>query len=90
MPGTLSMRNPGTPHPNDVEQDARTRGQEGGATTPASTDGIAQRRGDGDIEQEKKDHGETPKGDGGAGGGQPQVPNLRPTDEQLQRIAGGG
>nr|HEX4319210.1 TonB family protein [Kofleriaceae bacterium] len=90
VPGTLSMRNPGMPHPNDVDQDARTRGDQNGATTPASTDGVAQRKGDGEIEQEKTNHGETPKGDGGAGGGQPQVPNLRPTDEQLQRIVGGG
>ena len=88
--GLLSMRNPGAPRPAEVAQDQKTRGNQGGAVGTATSDGFAPRRGDGSIEQEHKDRGELPKGEGGAGGGAPQVPNLNPTKEQLERALGGG
>ncbi len=84
------MRNPGAPHPAEVAQDAKTRGDQGATPGVATNDGIAQRRGDGSIDQEKHDPGQQPAGQGGAGGGAPTVPNLRPTKEQLQRALGGG
>src|SRR5207249_9699656 len=39
--------------------------------------------------QERHNKGEIPKGEGGAGGGQPTAPP-KLTDEQLERVVGGG
>ncbi len=89
-PGLLAMRTPGAPHPAAVAQDAKTRGDQGANPGVATTDGLAHRRGDGSTEQEKHDPGEQPAGQGGAGGGAPQVPTLTPTKEQLERALGGG
>jgi TonB family protein len=40
--------------------------------------------------QNKREQSELPKGQGGAGGGAPRVPNLAPKAETLERVAGGG
>jgi TonB family protein len=53
-------------------------------------DGYTARRGDGAVEQEHRDRSDVPRGQEGAGGGTPQVPNLKPSKEQLERIVGGG
>lgn len=90
VPGTLSMRNPGAQARAEVEQDQKTRGSLGGATGPLALDGYSPRRGDGAIEQQQHDRSEQPRGQNGAGGGQPQVPNLKPTQELLERALGGG
>jgi TonB family protein len=90
VPGTLSMRTPGMPSPAEVEQAQKTRGSVGGATGPSALDGYLARRGDGAIEQPHRDRSETPKGQGGAGGGAPDVPNLKPSQEVLERALGGG
>jgi TonB family protein len=89
-PGMLSMRNPGLPHPSETPQDAKTRGDQGATPSVATADGIAHRRGDGDIEQDKHERGELSPGQNGAGGGAPPVPNLQPSREQLERALGGG
>jgi TonB family protein len=49
-----------------------------------------QKRGNGAIEQERHEREEQPRGQDGGGGGSPQVPNLKPTKEQLERALGGG
>ncbi len=90
VPGTLSMRSPGMPSPAEVEQDAKTVGDLKGTTGPASLDGYLAHKGDGAIEQQRHDRSETPKGQGGAGGGSPEVPNLKPSQEVLERALGGG
>jgi TonB family protein len=90
VPGTLSMRNPGAQSPADAQQDARTRGAIGGASGPLALDGFTPRKGDGAIEQQHKDRSETPRGQNGAGGGAPDVPNLKPSQEVLERALGGG
>lgn len=90
VPGTLSMRKPGSPSPNKAPQVATIRGDQQGARGPVVSDGFIPRRGDGAVEQQRRDPGELTPGQGGAGGGSPQVPNLRPTKEQLERIVGGG
>lgn len=90
VPGSLSMRAPGATAPAEVEQDQKTVGQVNGATGPLAFDGYIPRRGDGAIEQQHKDRSETPKGENGAGGGQPTAPNLKASQDVLERALGGG
>jgi hypothetical protein len=89
-PGAFSMRAPGAIAPAEQPQDAKTRGAASGERGPIVADGFIPRRGDGGIEQLRREQGELPRGQGGAGGGAPQVPNLKPTDEALERAVGGG
>jgi TonB family protein len=48
------------------------------------------RAGDHAIEQQRRDPGEKTKGQNGAGGGAPRVPDLKPSKEVLERALGGG
>ena len=89
-PGLLSMRAPGAPAPAELPQDAKARGATTGDRGPIVADGFIPRRGDGAIEQLRREQDELPRGQGGAGGGAPQVPNLKPTQEALERAVGGG
>jgi TonB family protein len=90
VPGTLAMRKEGAKSPSDMQQDAKTRGSTTGASGPVAFDGIAQKKGDGAFEQQRRDRSEIPRGQEGAGGGAPDVPNLKPTQEVLERAIGGG
>jgi TonB family protein len=90
VPGTLSMRSPGATAPAEVQQDQKTRGEIAGTNGPLALDGYQPRRGDGALEQQHKDRSETPKGQNGAGGGQPNVPNLKASPDVLERALGGG
>jgi TonB family protein len=90
VPGTLSMRTPGAQSPAEVEQDQKTRGATNGASGPLALDGILPRKGDGALEQQHHDKSEVPHGQNGAGGGAPDVPNLKPTQDVLERALGGG
>jgi TonB family protein len=89
-PGTLSMRAPGVQVPAETQQDAKTRGASTGGIGPIALDGISPRKGDGSFEQERRERSEIPKGQNGAGGGAPDVPNLKPSQEVLERALGGG
>ncbi len=88
--GALSMRKPGAPNPSEAPQQATDRGLLEGAKGPLVADGWMARRGSGMIQQDRRDPGELTRGQGGAGGGAPQTPNLKPTDEALERALGGG
>lgn len=90
VPGTLSMRNPGAVQPSEAPQEQRTRGTQATQQGPLVADGFVPRHGDGAIEQQQRERGELSHGQGGAGGGSPQTPNLKPTPEALQRALGGG
>lgn len=90
VPGTLAMRTPGTPQPAETPSEARTRGAVSTEKGPVVADGFVPRHGDGMIEQAKRDPGEQSRGQAGAGGGAPQVPNLKPTEDVLERAIGGG
>ncbi|MGN6110367.1 MAG: TonB family protein [Kofleriaceae bacterium] len=91
LPGKLSMRAPGAPSMNhETPQDAKTRGATSGTRGPLVSDGFIPRRGDGAIEQLRRDPGEQTRGQGGAGGGAPPVPDLKPSQEMLERAVGGG
>jgi TonB family protein len=89
-PGKLAMRAPGAPGDPQESQEARVRGAEGGAQGRIVADGFVPRAGDAAIEQQRRDPGERTKGQGGAGGGAPRVPDLRPSQEVLERALGGG
>ena len=88
-PGLLSMRNPGAPTPADQPQDPRTKGSPTGGRAPSMLDGFMPRRGDGALEQEHRERQEIPRG-GSSGGGGGAPPDLKPSKEMLERIAGGG
>lgn len=90
VPGKLSMRNPGALSPSAAEQEAKTRGSVNGASGTAVADGFTARKGDGALEQQRRERSEIPRGQGGAGGGVPDVPNLKPSEEVLERAIGGG
>ncbi|CAN5830397.1 hypothetical protein BH11MYX3_BH11MYX3_46140 [soil metagenome] len=90
VPGALAMRTPGTQTPSEAPQEAKTRGSITGEKGPIVADGFVPRHGTGAIEQAKRDPGELSHGQSGAGGGTPQVPNLKPTPETLERAIGGG
>jgi TonB family protein len=87
-PGVLSMRNPGAPTPANEAQDPRSKGSQSGVRGPSIYDGFLPKRGDGAMEQDRRERQEIPRGQNGGGGGSP--PNLRPSKEMLERIAGGG
>lgn len=90
VPGTLAMRTVGAQSPAEVQQDQKTRGSTAGASPATAMDGYSQRKGDGAIEQQHKERSEIPRGQNGAGGGTPEVPNLKPSQEVLERALGGG
>jgi TonB family protein len=90
VPGTLAMRKPGAENPADMQQEQRIRGSTSGDDGQASADGYMQKKGDGSFDQAKRDRSEVARGDNGAGGGQPDVPNLKPSQEVLERAVGGG
>ena len=89
-PGTLAMRKEGAQNPSEMQQDAKTRGSYVGATGPLAFDGFVPKKGDGAFEQQRRERSEVPRGQAGAGGGAPDVPNLKPTQEVLERAIGGG
>jgi TonB family protein len=86
--GALSMRSAGTPEPATVEQDKKIAGARDGAKGPDGTGGP--KRGDGAVSQDERHPTEIAQGNGGAGGGSPRAPNLRPDDATLERLVGGG
>lgn len=89
-PGTLAMRKEGAQNPSELEQDAKTRGSSVGASGPLAFDGFIPKKGDGAFEQQRRERSELPRGQSGAGGGAPDVPNLKPSQEVLERAIGGG
>jgi TonB family protein len=89
-PGGLAMRAPGSPETSRVPREARTPGTATGSEEPPSAGGIAARQGSGETYERARDAAESRPGEGGGGGGRPLVPNLRPTRDVLERVAGGG
>jgi TonB family protein len=89
-PGTLAMRKEGAQNPGDLQQDPKTRGSTVGATGPLAFDGFVPKKGEGAFEQQRRERSELPRGQQGGGGGVPDVPNLKPSQEVLERAIGGG
>jgi TonB family protein len=90
VPGKLSMRTPGAPLIAEQEQQQQVRGAKSGTAGAPAADGYLTRKGDAAIEQQRRERSESAGGQSGAGGGAPQAPNLKPTDEVLERALGGG
>ncbi len=90
VPGSLAMRQAGAQTPSIIAQDQHTIGSSMGGLGPSAFDGLVPRKGDGSFEQQRKERSEIPRGQSGAGGGAPDVPNLKPTPEVLERALGGG
>jgi TonB family protein len=88
--GPLAMRKPGVDVPSTIQQDAKVRGAASGTLSQTGLDGMTPKKGDGSFEQERKQRSEIPRGQAGAGGGAPEVPNLKPSPEVLERALGGG
>jgi TonB family protein len=86
--GALSMRKAGAPERAEAEQAAKKEGATDGKTGPEG-DG-APKKGDGAVDQDKKDRTENAEGEGGAGGGKKRAPNLKLDDDTAERIVGGG
>ncbi len=89
-PGKLSMRDPGTPKPNELEKQAKTPGVLEGSDAPLSAHGLEAARGNSDMREKAKVASEGQTGEGGGGGGRPLVPDLRPSEDVLERALGGG
>jgi TonB family protein len=89
-PGTLSMRRAGPTAPAEMQQDQKVRGSTMGGSGPVAFDGYVPRKGQGAVEQQQHQRSEIPRGQGGAGGGAPDVPNLKPSQDVLERALGGG
>lgn len=88
QPGKLSMRQPGAIVPAHAAEDAKTRGRYDGWHTPIA-DGFAAKNGNSIVDKPRTDADQI-HGGGGAGGGAPAVPNLRASDDVLERALGGG
>ncbi|HEY0255319.1 MAG TPA: hypothetical protein VGC41_27510, partial [Kofleriaceae bacterium] len=73
--GALSMRKEGPQTPSQEQQEQKVRGSTSGANGPLAADGYVPRKGQGAIEQQQHDRSELPRGENGAGGGAPDVPN---------------
>jgi outer membrane biosynthesis protein TonB len=87
-PGKLSMRSPGAIVPSRAKEDAKTRGRYDGWHTPIA-DGLAARHGNASADRDARDAAEE-RGGGGAGGGTPPKPDLRASEDVLERALGGG
>jgi TonB family protein len=87
-PGKLSMRQPGAIVPAHAAEDEKVRGRYDGWHTPMA-DGFVARSGNSVIDKPRTDADDI-HGGGGAGGGTPAVPNLRASDDVLERALGGG
>lgn len=89
-PGKLAMRVPGSLQPSQEAQEAKTIGLTDGKESPLSAQGFEATRGNGDVAEKAREAFDGRPGQDGGGGGRPMVPNLRPTEEILERTVGGG
>lgn len=87
--GALRMRPAGPTAPAETAQEAHQRGAADGTPAPRG-DGALVARGDGALAMAERQASEAPRGEGGAGGGAPAVPNLRASEDVLERAIGGG
>lgn len=89
-PGKLAMRKPGESEPAREAQQAETAGIRTGKDAQRGPGGYEDARGTGDLDQKAREASAGKTGEGGGGGGRPLLPNLRPTEDILERAIGGG
>ena len=90
-PSKLSMRGPGEPSEAAPPAEPTKPGEKTGETV-ATADGIAPREGEGgrDVRAIETDVPRGPAEKPGGGGSPTKTPNLRPTEDLLERAVGGG
>jgi TonB family protein len=89
-PSKLAMREPGKFEPPRLAQEALTAGVTGGSDEPLSERGIRAARGNSMNTETAREAADGRHGEDGGGGGRPMVPNLRATEDVLERAVGGG
>ncbi|GAB4519100.1 MAG: hypothetical protein Tsb0020_37670 [Haliangiales bacterium] len=90
-PGELAMRALGLTQVSQEAQSKETPGLADGSDAPVSDNGLVAQRGTSRTAQEAREAADPRQGEGGGGaGGGRTLPNLRPTEEILDRALGGG
>lgn len=89
-PGKLDMRAPGLPEVATVPREAMEPGERMGSEEAPTEGGVVPRKGEGAQREAARAASEARAGEGGGEGGRPLLPNLRPTEEVLERAVGGG
>ncbi|ACY15799.1 energy transducer TonB family protein [Haliangium ochraceum] len=89
-PGQLAMRALGVPTPSREAREAVEAGALDGSDAPVSERGLETRRGAGERYEAARERLDPRRGEGGGGGGGRNLPNLRPSEELLERVVGGG
>lgn len=88
--GELAMRRPG-PDESREPREAATAGDRSGLDAPANELGVQPRKGDGPENRRTIESTQPPGQDGsGPKGGKKKVPDLRPSEDMLARVVGGG
>lgn len=89
-PGRLAMRAPGLPETGQEARPEVTPGLLGGSDAPLMENGFQARRGTGERYEKAQEAMDPRPGENGGGGGGRTLPNLRPSEEVLERALGGG
>ena len=90
-PGRFSMREPGQPEPGQEVKPEVTPGLRDGSDATPAANGLQVRRGTGDRYQKAQEAMDPRRGgESGGGGSGRTLPNLRPTEDVLERPRGGG
>jgi TonB family protein len=89
-PGKLTMRAPGQPETGQEAKPEVTPGLLNGSDAPLTASGFQARRGTGERYEKAQEAMDPRQGENGGGGGGRTLPNLRPSEEVLERALGGG
>lgn len=88
-PGRLAMRAPGQPETGQEAKPEVTPGLFNGSDAPLTANGFQIRRGTGERYEKAQEAMDPRRGESGGGGGR-TLPNLRPSEDVLERALGGG
>jgi TonB family protein len=89
-PGRLAMRAAGQTETGQEARPEVTPGLQSGSDAPLAANGFQVRRGTGERYEKAQEAMDPRRGDNGGGGGGRTLPNLRPTEDVLERALGGG
>jgi TonB family protein len=89
-PGRLAMRAPGQPETGQEAKPEVTPGLFNGSDAALTANGFQIRRGTGERYEKAQEAMDPRRGESGGGGGGRTLPNLRPSEDVLERALGGG